>query len=41
MDGTPVKEGTPIVALLVPGEEAKLPIHPDAKKELAAQGAAG
>ena len=30
MDGTPIKEGTPIVELVVPGLIADLAIHPDA-----------
>lgn len=38
LDGTPVKEGTPVVALLIPGEEARLEIHPDAQREMAAAG---
>lgn len=30
MDGTPIKEGTPIEDLIVPGQVQDLPIHPDA-----------
>ena len=41
LDGTPLKEGTPVAALLVPGEEAQLTIHPDAERERRALGATG
>jgi DNA topoisomerase-1 len=40
LDGTPLKEGTPVAALLVPGEEAQLTIHPDAERERRAMGKA-
>ncbi len=32
-DGTPIPEGTPSSELLLPGQEADLPIHPDAAAE--------
>ncbi|MFO0963117.1 MAG: DNA topoisomerase [Phycisphaerales bacterium] len=38
LDGTPVAEGTPIDALVIPGGEARLEIHPDAQREIAAAG---
>jgi len=41
LDGTPLKEGTPVAALLIPGEEAQLTIHPDAERERRAMGKAG
>jgi len=33
LKGEPVKEGTPIASLVIPGEEAKLPIHPEWESE--------
>jgi DNA topoisomerase-1 len=39
LDGTPLKEGTPVAALIIPGEEAKLKLHPDYEREQRAMGA--
>ena len=39
LDGTPLKEGTPVAALIIPGEEAKLKLHPDHEREQRAMGA--
>jgi DNA topoisomerase-1 len=39
LDGTPLKEGTPVAALLVPGEEAQLKLHPDYERERKSLGA--
>ena len=33
LDGTPLKEGTPVAALLIPGEEAELKLHADFERE--------
>jgi DNA topoisomerase-1 len=33
LDGTPVAEGTPVSILVIPGEEAKLQVHPDWQAE--------
>jgi DNA topoisomerase-1 len=41
LDGTPLKEGTPVAALVIPGEEAKLKFHPDWEREQRAMGATG
>jgi len=41
LDGTPLKEGTPVVALVIPGEEAKLKFHADWDAEQRALGATG
>ena len=41
LDGTPLKEGTPVAALVIPGEEAKLKFHPDWEREQRAKGAVG
>lgn len=41
LDGTPVAEGTPIVGLLIPGEEAKLQIHPEAARQMQTAALAG
>ena len=38
LDGTPLKEGTPVAALVIPGEEAKLKFHPDWEREQRATG---
>jgi DNA topoisomerase-1 len=39
LDGTPLKEGTPVAALLIPGEEAQLKLHPDYERERKSLGA--
>jgi DNA topoisomerase-1 len=39
LDGTPLKEGTPVAALLIPGEEAQLKLHPDHERERKTLGA--
>ena len=39
LDGTPLKEGTPVAALLIPGEEAQLKLHPDYEREKRAMAA--
>jgi DNA topoisomerase-1 len=39
LDGTPLKEGTPVAALIIPGEEAKLKLHADYEREQRAMGA--
>jgi DNA topoisomerase-1 len=41
LDGTPLKEGTTVAALVIPGEEAKLKLHPDWEREQRAMGATG
>ena len=41
LDGTPLKEGTPVAALVIPGEEAVLKFHPDWEREQRAKGAVG
>ena len=41
LDGTPLKEATPVAALVIPGEEAKLKFHPDWEREQRAMGATG
>ena len=35
------QEGTPVAALVIPGEEAKLKFHPDWEREQRAMGATG
>lgn len=37
-DGTPIAEGTPVVALVIPGGVAELELHPEAVAELARAG---
>ncbi|MFM1830625.1 MAG: topoisomerase 1 [Planctomycetota bacterium] len=37
LDGTPLQEGTPVAALLIPGEEAELKLHPDYERERSRQ----
>jgi len=35
LDGkTPVENGTPLEALMLPGEQLELKVHPDAEREL-------
>jgi DNA topoisomerase-1 len=41
LDGTLLKEGTPVAALIIPGEEAQLKFHPDWEREQRAKGAVG
>ena len=41
LDGTPLKEGTPVAALVIPGEEAQLKFHTDWEREQRAKGAVG
>jgi DNA topoisomerase-1 len=41
LDGTPLKEGTPVAALVIPGEEAQLRFHTDWEREQRAKGAVG
>jgi len=41
LDGTPLKEGTPVAALVIPGEEAALKFHADWEREQRAKGATG
>lgn len=41
LDGTPIKEGTPVAALILPGEEAQLKLHPDYERERRSMAAAG
>lgn len=41
LDGTPLKEGTPVAALVIPGEEAQLKFHADWEREQRAKGAVG
>jgi hypothetical protein len=41
LDGKPLKEGTPVAALVIPGEEAQLKFHTDWEREQRAKGAVG
>jgi DNA topoisomerase-1 len=41
LDGTPVKEGTPVVSLVIPGGVAHLALHADAQAEAAGRARAG